>query len=87
MKTEKELNYDILKTTRTIAAKYPELSKYIEEMPVKMLYTRDTKIDRITLQDYYESLESFLKHYGVSHRADSIKINEMRLDSFQFQQN
>ena len=59
MKTEKELSFDILKTTRTIAEKHPELSKYIEEMPVRILYTGDTQIDNITLLDYYESLESF----------------------------
>ena len=34
MKTEKELNNDILKITLTIQEKFPELSKYIAEMPV-----------------------------------------------------
>ena len=34
MKTEKELNADILKKTLMIQEKFPELSKYIEEMPI-----------------------------------------------------
>ena len=34
MKTEAELNADILKVTMTIKDEYPELSKYISEMPV-----------------------------------------------------
>ena len=34
MKTEKQLNADILKITLLIQEKYPELSKYITEMPV-----------------------------------------------------
>ena len=34
MKNEKELNEDILKITMLIQEKYPELSKFITEMPV-----------------------------------------------------
>lgn len=34
METEKELNAKILMKTMTIQKKYPELSKYLEEMPV-----------------------------------------------------
>ena len=87
MKTEKQLNYDILETTRTIAEKHPELSKYIEEMPVKILYTGDTEINNLSLRDYHESLESFLKQYGLFHRADAMKINELLSNSFLFCQN
>ena len=39
METEQELNGKILKITMTIQEKYPELSKYLGEMPVTISET------------------------------------------------
>lgn len=36
MKTEEELNADILKITLTIQAKYPELSKFQTSLPIEV---------------------------------------------------
>ena len=63
MKTEKELNDDILNITMTIKDTFPELSKYIEEMPITIPNSSNPEINIKTLTDYYESLEGLLKKY------------------------
>jgi hypothetical protein len=67
MKTENELNQDILKVTMTIEEKFPELSKYIGEMSVNM--TGGNGPDGIikNLMDYYDSLDTLLKRYTTYH--------------------
>ena len=56
MKTEQELNSDILEITLTIQNKYPELTKYIEEMPVTVPNKEEPEINRKHLENYYNSL-------------------------------
>ena len=67
MKTEKELNDDILKITMTIKETYPELSKYIIEMPLKISSTVSEEMNLKNLKDYYDSLETVLKKYTNTH--------------------
>ena len=70
MKTEKELNADILKITMTIKEKYPELSKNIIEMPVTNSETISSAISNKSLQDYYDSLVTLLKNYDETHAVN-----------------
>jgi hypothetical protein len=63
MKTEQELTNDILKITMMINEKFPELSKYITEMPVTIPDTDNPEINIENLLDYKESLEALLKKY------------------------
>ena len=63
MKTEAELNADILKMTLTIHAKYPELSKFITEMPVTIPDKETPEINGIHLKNYYDSLVSLVDGY------------------------
>ena len=63
MKTEKELDTDILKITLSIKEHYPELSKYILEMPVTIPNIGNPKMNCEALQDYYDSLNVLLKKY------------------------
>jgi hypothetical protein len=67
MKTEKDLNADILKITTLIHEKYPELSKYIEEMPITIPNKANPSINLRVLQDYYDSLYSMFKKYARNH--------------------
>ncbi len=67
MKTEKELNSDILKLTMTIQDKFPELTKYIAEMPVTIPDTENPEINIKILKDYYNSLEALLNKYESNH--------------------
>ncbi|MFV8336694.1 hypothetical protein ACNQF7_11510 [Flavobacterium sp. RSP29] len=71
MKTEKELNDAILKITMKIRNDYPELSKYLSEMPVTIPEISNPEINIKTLSDYYESLEDILKKYSPNHNHNS----------------
>ncbi|OFY93352.1 MAG: hypothetical protein A3K10_07065 [Bacteroidetes bacterium RIFCSPLOWO2_12_FULL_31_6] len=63
METEKDLNEKILKITLKIKDQYPELSKYLEEMPVTIPDKKDPEITLKKLRTYYESLYSLLNKY------------------------
>ncbi len=63
METEKKINNKILKITLIIKENYPELSKYIMEMPITVPVSENPKINCKTLQDYYKSLEDLLENY------------------------
>lgn len=64
---EKELNSKTLKITMTIKDQYPELSKYLEEMPDTISDEKDQEITLKNLSSYYESLNSILKKYKSDH--------------------
>ncbi|SHN00876.1 hypothetical protein [Flavobacterium xinjiangense] len=65
MKTETEIEDAILKITMKIKTDYPELSKYLEEMPTTIPDVKNPEINIKILQDYYNSLESLLKKYTL----------------------
>ena len=71
-KTENDLNSKILKVTMTIKDHYPELSKYLDEMPMTVPSEKDPEITLKHLQTYYESLNSLLNKY----KLDYPKIEE-----------
>ena len=73
-KTEKELNADILRITLLIQDKYPELSKFIGEMPVTIPNANGTESIIKNLESYYHSLNSLLSNYNTSH-AEGQKLN------------
>lgn len=67
MKTPKELNSDILEITLKIKEQFPELSKYILEMPVTIPNMENPDIARKALQDYHDSLDILVKDYIANH--------------------
>lgn len=68
MKTEIELNEDIIKITKAIKDTYPELIKYISEMPIHINYETNKRLDLKYLQEYYNSLETLLNKYSNTHK-------------------
>jgi CheY-like chemotaxis protein len=70
MKTEKELNRDILQVTMKIEEMFPELSKYIEEMPVTISETESNATSIKNLEDYYNSLSVLMKSYSINHLGE-----------------
>ena len=64
---EKELNAKILEVTMKIKDHYPELSKYLDEMPVTVPSETDPEITLNHLHTYYESLNSLLNKYKVDY--------------------
>ena len=67
MKTENEINKDIIETTMVIDETFPELSKYIEEMPVTIPNTNEPEINEKNLKDYQSSLDVLLNKYAANH--------------------
>jgi hypothetical protein len=67
MKTEAELNENILKITMTIRNEFPELIKYLNEMKVTIPDVKTPEISNKILQDYYESLQELLRKYAPNH--------------------
>lgn len=67
MKTEVELNNNIIKITKKITDLHPELIKFISEMPLHISYKKNSEHDVKNLQEYYNSLESLLIKYSTTH--------------------
>lgn len=67
METVKQLNEAILIMTLKIQNDYPELSKYLIEMPMTVPGAPNPEINIKILKDYYESLNSILKEYSPNH--------------------
>ncbi|MDP1744362.1 MAG: hypothetical protein Q8L90_02225 [Bacteroidota bacterium] len=64
---EKVLNSKILEITLKIKDQYPELSKYIEEMPVTIPDEKKPEITLKNLKAYYDSLNDVLSKYLLEH--------------------
>ena len=75
MKTESELNSDILSLTMKIQETHPELSKFIGEMPVRLSDEQSKEMNLKNLQDYYKSLEALLEKYDKSHAEDNTIVS------------
>ena len=63
MKTEKELNDDILEITMKIRNEHPELIKYLDELTITIPAKNSPEINRKVLEDYYQSLSKILIKY------------------------
>jgi hypothetical protein len=74
MKTENELNTDILNITMKIQQTHPELSKFIGEMPVKITDEQSKEVNLKNLQEYYKSLVTLLEKYDKTHTEDNTII-------------
>ena len=68
MKTEKDLNEAILKITMKIQDEFPELTKYLKEMPVKFSSASANGVSVASLQEYHDSLTALMKNYSEEHR-------------------
>lgn len=68
MKSENELNQDIIAITAKITQEYPELVKYINEMPLKNLPIADSP-NLKSLEEYYNSLVEIVKNYSKTHES------------------
>jgi len=60
---EIDLKKKIISITMRIQKEFPELSKYLIEMPVTIPTENNPEVTPETLNDYYESLFKFLASY------------------------
>jgi hypothetical protein len=63
MKTETELTQEILEITNKIHHQFPELSKYLKEIPLRMGTKEDNGISSQSLSDYYDSMFEVITEY------------------------
>ncbi|MBN8707470.1 MAG: hypothetical protein J0L62_16480 [Bacteroidetes bacterium] len=63
MKPTSKLEQDVLTITMNLEKKFPELSKYIMEMPAKISEKNKDSIKIKNLTNYYKSLVRLLEHY------------------------
>ncbi|MBI2281157.1 MAG: hypothetical protein HYU68_10775 [Bacteroidetes bacterium] len=63
METKQSLGEKILHITLKIKEQYPELGKYLDEMPITIPDKKYPIITSKILQDYYNSLTSLLDNY------------------------
>ena len=64
--TENNLNRDILKTIMMIHEKFPELSKYLEEMTVTIPDINIPEISTKILREYNSSLDALLIRFTTA---------------------
>jgi hypothetical protein len=63
MKTEAAINTDINTLTDTMDTQFPELLKYVDEMPITNPDINNPKINATTLNEYYDSLNNLINKY------------------------
>lgn len=67
MKTEEQLNQEILETTTMIRNEYPELIKYLDETPLAIPVDNSPDVNNKALVDYAQSLKNIIIKYGLKH--------------------
>jgi hypothetical protein len=66
MKTKIELEQDIISITSKIHREFPELVKYITEIPIHISAEAEGNIKN--LENYYSSLEEIIRTYSKTHK-------------------
>ena len=64
---EQDLNSKIMEITMIIKDKYPELLKYLDEMPITVPTKKNPEITIKNLNAYYDSLNTLLTKYKLEH--------------------
>jgi hypothetical protein len=58
-----KINEKIIHITNTIREQFPELTDFLNEMPVSVPNVTHPIIDEVVLEKYYNSLKDLLKEY------------------------
>lgn len=66
MKTEEELNKEILETRIKIQENYPELLPFADEMTITLPCKQNPEINASILKDYRDSLKGMATEYAKS---------------------
>ncbi|WP_199907773.1 hypothetical protein [Leeuwenhoekiella sp. MAR_2009_132] len=75
MKKKAQLERDIIDITMTIHDKFPELSKYITEIPEKESGIHSEQMSVKNFKEYYNSLQEVLLEYAKTHQTQKEKEN------------
>tara|TARA_R110000772_G_scaffold34936_7_gene84516 strand:- start:450 stop:653 length:204 start_codon:yes stop_codon:yes gene_type:complete len=67
MESQNDLNNNIRLTTLKIQEEYPELIKYLNEIPSNFLSNKEKGINSNELKGYLDSLNNLLETYAKKH--------------------
>jgi hypothetical protein len=76
MVTTDELNKAIMDTTMKIKTAFPELMKYITEMPVTIPDKDSPQINAAVLKDYHDSLLLLFDNYAAGHAENTAATHD-----------
>ena len=76
MKTKAELEKEILTITMKMHSEYPELSKYINEIPIDTTIGHGDLVNTQNLRQYLNSLQEIMLEYAKTHEADPNESEE-----------
>jgi hypothetical protein len=63
-----ELNKEISKITLKIRKEYPELIKYLDEIPVNFSFNLEDGVNKKEMQEYLNSLNNLISTYSQEHK-------------------
>ena len=67
MESQNDLNDSIRLTTLKIQEEYPELTKYLDEIPENFQFNTEKGVNNKALKDYLDSLTDLLETYAKEH--------------------
>jgi hypothetical protein len=67
---ERDLNLKIIEVTTRIKEHYPQLTKFLEEMPIAVTEEKNVDVTLMNLRSYYDSLNTMLNKY-ISEQPDN----------------
>jgi hypothetical protein len=67
---ERDLNRKIIEITTRIKDHYPQLTKFLEEMPIAATDETNMEVTLRNLKSYYDSLNTMLNKY-ISEQSDN----------------
>ncbi len=66
---ERDLNLKIIEVTNRIIDNYPQLTKFLSEMPIAVKDDKNAEVTLRSLRSYYDSLNTLLNKY-ISEQSD-----------------
>jgi len=84
MQSKKTLNQSIIDITNRIYLGYPELTKYIKEIPSISSKSDDEKISNQNLMDYYNSLNDLIIQYSKTHQEKIKKKKALQYEVIEY---
>ena len=67
MRTLQDIEDQIIRLTLSIKVNYPELYATLDENPITIPSKTNPELDKISMEDYLESLKQILKQYTKTH--------------------
>jgi hypothetical protein len=78
MESQKNLNVEINAVTQKIQNEFPELIKYLDEIPELLLWQTNEGVSNKGLKDYLDSLNDIVETYAKEHESETTNSMTMK---------